>query len=129
MPFSSKSRGIAVPEMAVPAKNTLRPKGQDLESLLALPLIKWVDYRCRAEFIRPTGDCPRWSYTWMTGRDKTTDGRMNSTLQPEPQALVEKVRPAMVLLTDGKYFCENVDLPTQSGQESYVLWQLKTALE
>ena len=59
---------------------------------LALPLIKWVDYRCRAEFIRPTaiiiarytvanplpeglvrdiGDYLHWDWIWLTDRDES----------------------------------------------------------
>jgi len=50
-------------------------------AILAPSLIEWVDYRCRAEFIRPTAIITIGDKEDTMPYDACRIGRMNSTLQ------------------------------------------------
>ena len=67
----------------------------------AVPLIKWVGYRRRAEFIRPT------AFIITIGNKEATPLLEHWSNEFDPT----------VLLTGGMRFVENVDLSTQSGGE------------
>jgi len=69
---------------------------------MAFPLIKWVDYGCRAEFIRPK------AIITIGGKE----------VSPLIKFWSNEFDPT-VLLGDGMGSVENVDLPAQSGEKPF----------